>query len=51
MAKLFTPPPSMRVLISYLVEWLAKNMNARVTINVYYNDKNSFTEVADERIE
>ena len=49
MAKLFTPPPSMEDLISYLVEWIAKNMGAKVTINVYFHEGKSFTEEADGR--
>jgi len=49
MSKLFIPPPSMENLISYFVEWIAKNMGARVTINVYWHDGKHFTEESDGR--
>jgi len=49
MSKLFIPPPSMENLISYFVEWIAKNMRARVTINVYWHDGKHFTEESDGR--
>ena len=49
MAKLFTPPPRVEDLISYLVEWIAKNMGAKVTISVYYNERKNFTQQVDGR--
>lgn len=49
MSKLFIPLPSMENLISYFVDWIAKNMMARVTINVYWHDGKHFTEEVDGR--
>ena len=49
MAKFFVPPPSLEHLISYFVEWCAKNMRAKITVNVVMTNGDSWTEEIDGR--
>ena len=49
MAKLFVPPPTIQTLITFVGEWVAKNLRARVTITVYFHENKQFTEVHDGR--
>ena len=49
MSKPYLPPPSIEHMISHMIEWIARHMNARVTITVYRGVNGTFTEEYDGR--
>lgn len=49
MAHIQMPPPSVEILISYCVEWLARNLRAKVTVTVWKSEADHYTEEYDAR--
>lgn len=49
MVHFYIPPPSIENLISYCVEWLAKNLRAKVTVTVWESETKHYTEEYDAR--
>jgi len=43
------PPPSVESLIGYCVEWLARNLRAKVTVTVWHSESKHYTEEYDAR--
>lgn len=49
MAHTSMPPPSVESLVSYCVEWLARNLRAKVTVTVWHSESKHYTEEYDAR--
>ena len=50
MAKILVPPPSIETMASYLVEWIARHMRAKVTLTVHVDENENFIEEYDGRV-
>ena len=50
MARLLVPPPSIEKMVSYMVEWIARHMRAKVTLVVHIDEDHNFTEEYDGRV-
>ena len=51
MSKMSVPPPTTEHLISFFVDWVARTLSARVTVNVYWSDGKHFSEEVDARLD